>query len=88
MTKVKKGLGITTDYQDEVLQIYIDSAKAFMKSSGVPVSVLNSDEAVGCILLIVNDSWNYGSGAVKISPLAEMRLIQLATKEGGTDVST
>lgn len=82
LTKVKTGLGITTAYQDETLQIYIDGAKAFMKSAGVKQSVIDSPASVGCILQIVSDTWNYGSGAVKISPLAEMRIIQLSMEKG------
>lgn len=78
LTKVKIGLGITTAYQDETLKIYIEGAKAFMLSAGVKQSVIDSSASVGCILQIVSDTWNYGSGAVKISPLAEMRIVQLS----------
>ena len=82
LAKVKTGLGITTAYQDETLKIYVDSAKAFMLSAGVKQSVIDSPASVGCILQIVSDTWNYGSGAVKISPLAEMRIIQLSAEKG------
>ena len=82
LAKVKTGLGITTAFQDETLQIYIDGAKAFMASAGVRKSVIDSPASVGCILQIVSDTWNYGSGAVKISPLAEMRIIQLSAEKG------
>lgn len=83
LEKVKTGLGITTSYQDEMLQVYIDGAKAFMLSAGVKQSVIDSPASVGCILQIVSDTWNYGSGAVKISPLAEMRIVQLSMEKGG-----
>ena len=82
LAKVKCGLGITTSYQDKTLQIYIDGAKAFMLSAGVKQSVIDSAASVGCILQIVSDTWNYGSGAVKISPLAEMRIVQLSMEKG------
>lgn len=82
LAKVKSGLGITTNYQDDTLQVYIDGAKAFMRSAGVKQSVIDSPASVGCILQIVSDTWNYGSGAVKISPLAEMRIIQLSMEKG------
>jgi hypothetical protein len=81
LEKVKKGLGITTDYQDETLSVYIITVKDFMRGAGVSEEVLTSPAAVGCILLGVNDLWNYGSGDVKFSKVFEMRLIQL-TKEG------
>ena len=35
LTKVKTGLGIKGNYQDETLQFYIDETKAFMVSAGV-----------------------------------------------------
>ncbi len=82
LAKVKTGLGITTAFQDETLQVYIDGAKEFMLSAGVKQSVIDSPASVGCILQIVSDTWNYGSGAVKISPFAEMRIVQLAMKKG------
>lgn len=82
LARVKTGLGITTPYQDETLQVYIDGAKAFMLSAGVKKSVIASPASVGCILQIVSDTWNYGSGAVKISPLAEMRIVQLSMEKG------
>lgn len=78
LAKVKIGLGITTAYQDETLKVYIEGAKSFMLSAGVKQSVIDSSASVGCILQIVSDTWNYGSGAVKISPIAEMRIVQLS----------
>jgi len=82
LTKVKTGLGITTSYQYETLQLYIDGAKAFMKSAGVKQSVIDSPASVGCILQIVSDTWNYGGGTVRISPFAEMRIVQLSAEKG------
>ena len=82
INKVKTGLGITTSFQDETLQIYIDGAKAFMKSAGVKQSVIDSPASVGCILQIVSDTWNYGGGTVRISPFAEMRIVQLSAEKG------
>ena len=86
LAKVKTGLGITTSFQDETLQIYIDGAKAFMKSAGVKQSVIDSPESVGCILQIVSDTWNYGGGTVRISPFAELRIVQLAMEKGDANV--
>ncbi len=85
LAKVKNGLGITTDFQDETLSVYIITVKDFMRGAGVSEEVLNSSAAVGCILLGVNDLWNYGSGEVKFSEVFKMRLIQLS-KEGAANV--
>lgn len=84
LTKIKSGLGITGEYQDETLQLYIDEVKAFMRSAGVSEEVLNGSEAVGCIMRGVADLWNYGSGSVKLSEYFIQRVIQLATDTGAT----
>lgn len=79
LTKVKNGLGITGTFQDTTLQIYIDEAKAFMKSAGVPDNVISSNVSVGCILRGVADLWNYGSGNARLSEYFKMRVCQLKT---------
>ena len=87
LTKIKKGLGITGEYQDEALLFYIDEVKHFMRSAGVPQSVVDSSESVGVIMRGVADLWNYGSGSVKLSEYFIQRVIQLtaqtATEETG-----
>lgn len=86
LEKVKKGLGISGTYQDETLQIHIDSAKAFMKSAGVSETLINSPASVGCILTGVNDLWNYSSGGVKFSDFFYQRVTQLVLEKGEADV--
>jgi hypothetical protein len=49
LTKVKAALGITGDFQDETLQVYIADVKAFMLGAGVPLDVVQSPASVGCI---------------------------------------
>jgi hypothetical protein len=78
LTAVKTGLGITTDYQNDLLQIYINDVIAFMQDAGVPANVVTSNAAVGCILRGVSDLWNYTAGGVKFSEYFKMRVIQLA----------
>lgn len=80
LAKIKTGLGITGDYQDEALLFYIDEVKNFMRLAGVPSTVVDSSEAVGVISRGVADLWNYGSGSVKLSEYFTQRVIQLATK--------
>lgn len=90
LAKVKAGLGITGDYQDETLKVYIDEVKAFMQSAGVPETVANSSEAVGLIMRGVADLWTYESGKGTFSPHFIQRMIQLSTKkkEGGDNAET
>lgn len=80
LSKVKKGLGIATAYQDEILQVYIDEVKAFMLGAGVPAAVVSDSAAVGCILRGVVDLWNYGSCTVGLSDYFKMRVTQLSMK--------
>jgi hypothetical protein len=89
LDKVKTGLGFSGNYHDEILKIYINTAKSFMKNAGVPQSVIDSGEgaSVGCILTGVNDLYNYSGGGVKFSPVFMQMVIQLATgNEGKADV--
>ena len=80
LDKVKSGLGITGDFQDATLQIYIDEVKAFMLNAGVDEEVIESEKAVGCIMRGVADLWNYGAGNTTLSNYFGMRVIQLRTE--------
>lgn len=81
LAKIKKGLGITGDFQNETLMVYVDETKAFMISAGVRETVVNSEVAVGCIMRGVADLWNYGAGNATFSDYFRMRLIQLKSIE-------
>lgn len=83
LDKIKKGLGITGDYQDETLRFYIDEVKSFMVSAGVSKEVVESSEAAGVIMRGVADLWNYGSGSVKLSDYFIQRMNQLSVKKEG-----
>lgn len=78
LTKVKTGLGISTDYQDDLLTVYVDDVKTFMADAGVPEDIITSPAAVGCILRGVTDLWSYAPGATKFSEYFKQRVIQLA----------
>lgn len=77
LIKVKQGLGIGGNYQDETLLIYIDEVKEYMLSAGVSKTTIESVKAVGAILRGVSDLWDYGSGSVGLSPYFKERVIQL-----------
>ena len=85
LERIKKGMGIATNYQNETIQIYIDDVKAFMLSAGVPAATVSDSAAVGCIMRGVVDLWNYGSGNTSFSEYFRMRVTQLAMSGGGTD---
>lgn len=79
LAKVKSGMGIATDFQDDTLKIYIDEVKAFMIDAGVDPAVVNDEQAVGCVLRGVIDLWNYGSGTAGFSDYFKQRVIQLCS---------
>lgn len=81
LSAIKKGLGISTTFQDEVLSVYIDEVKAFMISAGVSEATAADSSAVGCVLRGVIDLWNYGSGSVGLSEYFKERVVQLACKK-------
>lgn len=75
LEKVKAALGITGEYQDATLTIYIDEVMAYMADAGVPESVIQSDLAAGVISRGVSDLWNYNTG--KLSDYFYQRVSQL-----------
>ena len=90
LESVKKALGITGEYQDATLTIYIDEVKAYMKDAGVPDEVINSSVSAGVIARGVTDLWNYNGGACMLSDYFYQRVSQLAystptTEEVATD---
>ena len=80
LEKVKTALGITGEYQDSTLQIYLDEVICYLKDAGVPEDVLESDASTGIIVRGVADLWNYGSGGTQLSPYFVQRAIQLAVR--------
>ncbi len=78
LTNVKNAMGITTEYTDDTLTVYVNDVISFMQSAGVSESVVYSDAAVGCIARGVIDLWDYGAGTAKFSDYFKMRVTQLA----------
>lgn len=81
LMKVKKGLGITGDYQDDTLLIYINEVEDFMRGAGVSDAIINSNSSVGVIIRGVSDLWDYGSGSTGLSPYFKERIVQLRAGE-------
>lgn len=78
LDKVKSALGITGQYQDATLNVYIDEVKAYMLDAGVPEDIVNADSSAGVIARGVTDLWNYNGGAGKLSEYFYQRVGQLA----------
>lgn len=77
MTAVKNALGITGNYQDPTISVYVDDVIAYMESAGVPTAVINSSKSAGVIARGVTDLWNYNGGAGKLSEYFYQRVGQL-----------
>lgn len=55
---IKKALGITGEYFDDVLQVYFDTTKIYLHNAGVADEKMN----IGVVARGVADLWNYGAG--------------------------
>ena len=73
---VKNALGITGDYQDATLTVYIDEVVDFLTEAGVKESYITS----GIIARGVADLWNYGSNDGSLSSYFKERATQLSFK--------
>lgn len=82
LTEVKKRIGITGDYQDEVLTGHIQDVKDFMLDAGVSENTLSSRRIIGAVTRGVSDLWDYGSGNGEFSPYFFQRVTQLAYRGG------
>lgn len=67
------------NWRDDMINGYIAEVKEYMLDAGVPDAVLHSEKALGCIVMGVNDLWNYTSGGVKFSQYFDRRVTQLAS---------
>ena len=71
-------LGITGNYQDNTLMLYIDEVTEFLIDAGVTENHIT----VGIVSRGVTDLWNYGSGEGKFSDYFLKRAVQLSYKKG------
>lgn len=75
------------NYNDDTLTFYIEQVIEELVDGGVARSIAESNAAVGCIAVGVNDLWDYASGDVKHSDYFYKRMIQLSKKkESDADV--
>ena len=81
LEEVKKSLGVTGTFQDDILNNYITEVLEFLSDAGVPQGVLQSKAIVGVVARGVSDLWNYGAGGASLSPYFMQRAIQLIYKK-------
>lgn len=74
LEEVKTALGITGDYQDATISIYIEEVEDFLRGAGVPTARITA----GIVARGVSDLWNYGGADGKLSEYFYQRAAQLA----------
>lgn len=77
LAAVKNALGITGDYNDETLGVYIAEVEAFLVGAGVK----SANITPGIVSRGVSDLWNYGAGGGKLSEYFMQRATQLSFKQ-------
>lgn len=80
LEECKKGLNISIENtaMDPNLNQKIKTVKMFMSNAGVSTENMNSDLAVGVIVMGVTDLWELKSGEVKFSPAFFTLVTQLS----------
>ena len=71
LDEVKKALGITGEYQDGTLTVYINEVIAFLTDAGC------KNITPGLVARGVSDLWNYGGAEGKLSEYFLQRAAQL-----------
>ena len=80
VNECKTGLGIqedTTAFDGVILQ-KVKTVLPFLRRAGVSAETLESEDAIGVIVMGVGDIWNQEAGAVKFSPAFISMASQLA----------
>jgi hypothetical protein len=82
LVECKKGLGMPTTVNnfDGPLTQKLLAVKMYMSGSGISNTMIDSDLAVGAIVMGVIDIWNVEGGGNKFSPLFYDFLTHLAIK--------
>lgn len=71
---VKNALGITGDYSDDTIAVYIAEVEAFLVGAGVK----SANITPGLVARGVSDLWNYGAENGKLSEYFMQRATQIS----------
>ena len=74
LENVKTALGITGNYQDATIEVYINEIVDFLKKAGVS----EADISDWIVARGVADLWNYGAGEGKLSEYFLQRAAQIS----------
>lgn len=78
VSTVKLALGVTGDFLDATIGVYVDEVVDYMLTAGVSSDLISS--SAGTVARGVADLWNNSSGGGKLSPYFYDRVSQLVCK--------
>ena len=78
LSSVKAALGVTGNFTDDTISVYIDDVVDYMTGAGVPQAVIMT--SAGVVARGVSDLWDNDGGNVKFSPYFHERVSQLALR--------
>ena len=78
LSSVKAALGVTGNFTDDTISVYIDDVVDYMTGAGVPQAVIL--QSAGVVARGVSDLWDNDGGNVKFSPYFHERVSQLALR--------
>lgn len=79
LEKVKRSLGITGNFQDKIIQGWIDEIKQLMIDGGISPSIVNDERSAGVIAKGIDDIYFQKND---LSSYFWQRAIQLTYKDG------
>ncbi len=78
LSAVKSALGVTGDFTDATISVYIDDVVDYMTGAGVSQAVIM--KSAGVVARGVSDLWDNDGGNVKFSPYFHERVSQLVLR--------
>lgn len=81
LAAVKNALGVTSDYMDATISLYIDSVVDYMRGAGVSAELCAV--SVGVVARGVNDIWTGAAGDAIFSPVFKIAVAQLVLRSRG-----
>lgn len=77
LVEVKKGLSITSAFNDNTLLPKVIAVKQYMLNYAIPQNIIESGLGIVTLTIGVTDLWNLSPGVIEFSPAFNMFLTQL-----------
>ena len=79
LTKVKAGLSVTSNFNDNTLLIKTMAVKQYMLNAGISEEQIETELGIEVLTIGVTDLWNLSSGDIQFSPAFNILMEQLKT---------